>query len=71
MFIWWLSCVPKTADGKNTPTKLVKNGQWKAKVQAKINMQMASAIQKEFSNFILNNHGDDWWSLFVIHNYNS
>ena len=32
---------------------------------------MASAIQKEFSNFILNNHGDDWWSLFVIHNYNS
>ena len=71
MFIWWLSCVPKTADGKNTPTKLVKNGQWKAKVQAKINMEMASAIQKEFSNFILNNHGDDWWFLFVIHNYNS
>ena len=71
MFIWWLSCVPKTADGKNTPTKLVKNGQWKAKVQAKINLQKSPVIQKDFSNFILNNHGDDWWSLFVIHDYRS
>lgn len=71
MFIYRVILCPETAEGKNTPTKLVKNGQWKAKVQAKINLQKSSAIQKEFSNFILSNHSDDWWSLFVIHNYNS
>lgn len=71
MFIYRVILCPETAEGKNTPTKLVKNGQWKAKVQAKINLQKSPVIQKDFSNFILNNHGDDWWSLFVIHNYRS
>ena len=71
MFIYRVILCPETADDKNTPTKLVKNGQWKAKVQAKINMQMASAIQKEFSNFILSNHGNGCWSRFVIHDYRS
>ena len=71
MFIYRVILCPETAECKNTPTSLVKNGQWKAKVQAKINLQKSPAIQKEFSIFILSNHGDDWWSLFVIHNYNS
>ena len=71
MFIYRVILCPETAEGKNTPTKLVKKGQWKAKVWAKINMEMASAIQKEFSNFILNNHSDNWWSLSVIHDYRS
>ena len=71
MFIYRVILCPETAGGKNTPTKLVKNGQWKAKVQAKINLQKSPAIQKEFSIFILSNHGDGCWSRFVIHNYNS
>ena len=69
MFIYRVILCPETAEGKNTPTKLVKNGQWKAKVQAKINLQKSPAIQKEFSIFILSNHGDGCWSRFVIHAY--
>ena len=71
MFIYRVILCPENRRRQEHTTKLVKNGQWKAKVQAKINMQKSPVIQKEFSNFILNNHGDDWWSLFVIHDYNS
>ena len=71
MFIWWLSCVPKTADGKNTPTKLVKKLSVKGESRAKINLQKSPVIQKEFSNFILSNHGNGCWSRFVIHDYRS
>ena len=71
MFIYRVILCPETAEGKNTPTKLVKNGQWKAKVQAKINLQKSPVIQKDFSNFILSNHDDGCWSRFVIHDYRS
>lgn len=72
MFIYRVILCPENRRRQEHTNKVSeKNGQWKAKVQAKINLQKSPVIQKEFSNFILSNHGNGCWSLCVIHNYNS
>ena len=71
MFIYRVILCPENRRRQEHTNKVSEKWSVEGESRAKINLQKSPVIQKEFSNFILNNHGDDWWSLFVIHNYNS